>query len=169
MKKNFLGLLAIGIVISAVCLGFSQARAEDAQEQGILPGGCTCPAVGKVISHEGLKTYTFNGNVLQGVATGAMGCEEFEVWRTSWEVGGATPMHVHATEEIFIFLKGKGRAIIGGEEFEFEAPCTIICPANVPHQLFNAGDEPTDSILVMGVGSKIRDMNGKEMKLPWRN
>lgn len=138
-------------------------------EEGILPGGCVIHPAGKIISHSDLKTYTFNGNSLQGIATGAMGSKEFEIWRSSWEVGGATPKHTHETEEIFIFLKGKGRAIIGDEEFYFEAPCTIICPAHVPHQLFNAGDEPTDSILVLGVGSKIVDANGKEMKLPWRN
>lgn len=98
-----------------------------------------------------------------------MGSEEFEIWRTSWEVGGATPKHTHDTEEIFIFLKGKGHAVIGDREFDFEAPCTIICPAHVPHQLFNAGDEPTDSILVMGVSSKIQDIHGNAMHLPWRN
>lgn len=144
------------------------ANDQNAVEQVLLTQDCAQPA-GKIISHSDVKVYTFNRNSLQGIATNSMGAEEFEIWRSSWEVGGSTPKHTHETEEIFIFLKGKGRAVIGDEEFFFEAPCTIICPANVPHQLFNDGDEPTDSILVLGVGSQIVDANGKEMNLPWRN
>ena len=140
-----------------------------ADQQGILPGGCVQQSAAKVIPHSELKIYSHNRNSLQGIATQSMGAQELEIWRTSWEVGGATPLHVHDSEEIFIFLKGKGRAIIGEEEFFFEAPCTIICPAHVPHQLFNDGDVPTDSILVLKPGSKICDANGQEMHLPWRN
>lgn len=132
------------------------------EEQGIVQSA-------KIIDHSDLKVYTFHGNSLQGVATQAMGAQEFEVWRSSWAVGGGTPKHTHNTEEIFIFLKGKGRAVIGDEEFFFEAPCTIICPANVPHELFNVGDEPTDSVLIMGPGSTIWNADGKVMNLPWRN
>jgi mannose-6-phosphate isomerase-like protein (cupin superfamily) len=177
MKNNFKLFAAISVFISVLCLGFSQAHAQcqcvedvkQVEQEGILPGGCTRPAAGRVVSHSELKTYLFSGNLIQGIATGDMGCGKFEVWRSSLSVGGATPKHVHETEEIFIFLKGKGRAVIGGDEFYFEAPCTVICPANVTHQLFNAGDEPTDSILVLGIDSRIFDANGNEMKLPWRN
>lgn len=51
---------------------------------------------------------------------------------------------------------------------EKKAPATLICPANVPHQLINIGEEPTDQILVIGIDSKIFDSGGKEMFLPWR-
>lgn len=136
---------------------------------GILPGGCVRYPEGKVVDHADLRTYVFNGNALQGIATAPMGAREFEVWRSHLAVGGCTPKHTHATEEIFIVLKGNGRAVIGEQEFFFEAPCTVICPAHVPHQLFNLGDEPTDSILVLGLDSKIVDGNGQEMQLPWRH
>ncbi len=156
------------LIVMLLLINTIPSFSDEYEPQGILPGGCA-QALGKVISHSDLKVFKHNGNALQGIATKRMGAQDFEIWRSSWEIGGATPKHIHETEEIFIFLKGKGRAIIGDQEFYFEAPCTIICPANVPHQLFNAGDEPTDSILVLGIGSKIIDVNGKEMQLPWRN
>lgn len=119
-------------------------------------------------SHETIKQYSMHGNHQKGLATKAMGAKEFEVWRASIAVGSKTPLHVHETEEVFIVLKGKIRAIIGDQKIDCIAPATLICPANVPHQLINIGDEPTDQILVLGVGSKIHNMSGEEMELPWR-
>lgn len=70
--------------------------------------------------------------------------------------------------EVYIYLSGKGRAVIGGEETVFEAPCTIICPANVEHQFFNIGEEPSDHILILGIDSTIVDADKEVMNLPWR-
>ncbi|MBS0650471.1 MAG: cupin domain-containing protein [Verrucomicrobia bacterium] len=158
-KRNFFVLLAF------ICLGHV---ANVHADQQILPGGCVKKALNPIISHEGLKHFELNGNALVGVATPSMGAEQFEVWRTSWNVGCFTPKHTHETEEIFIFLKGKGRVLIGNEEFFFEAPCTVICPPGIEHQFFNAGDEPTDAIVILGSRSQIVDANQQEMKLPWR-
>jgi quercetin dioxygenase-like cupin family protein len=121
-----------------------------------------------VHSHGDIKQYSMHGNFQKGLATKAMGAKEFEVWRASIAVGSKTPLHVHETEEVFIVLSGKIRAIIGDEEFECIAPATLICPANIPHQLVNIGDEPTDQILVLGIDSKIHNASGQEMTLPWR-
>lgn len=119
--------------------------------------------------HEDLPQYSHYGNTLRGIATKEMGAEQIEVWRSSLAVGSNTPRHVHETEEIFVLLKGKLLAVIGDKQIYCEAPATLICPAEIPHQLFNIGDEPTDQIVALGIDSKILDMHGKEMKLPWRN
>ncbi len=121
-----------------------------------------------VHSHESQKKYSMYGNCLQGIATKAMGAKQFEVWKSSIAVVSNVPLHVHDTEEVFIVLKGKILAIVGGQEIECIAPATLICPANVPHQLINIGDEPTEQILVLGIDSKICDSAGDEMRLPWR-
>lgn len=121
-----------------------------------------------VYPHGEIKQYSMHGNFQKGLATEGMGAKQFEVWRASIAVGSKTPLHAHETEEIFIVLKGKMLVLIGEEEVECTAPATLICPANVPHQLINIGDEPTDHILVLGVGSTIWNENGEEMKLPWR-
>ncbi len=97
-----------------------------------------------------------------------MGAEQFEVWGSSIAVGSRTPLHSHETEEVFIFLKGKILVKIGDEEVLCESPGTVICPANIPHQLINVGDEPTQHFLVLGIDSKVFAANGEEMHLPWR-
>lgn len=121
-----------------------------------------------VIPHSQLKSFENNGNSLMGVATKGLGSERFEVWRSKVLPGSQTPPHVHETEEIFIFLEGKGRATIGHQSFEFEAPATVIAPARVQHQFFNTGSVPTDAIVIVGIGSAIHDTSGKRMDLPWR-
>lgn len=123
---------------------------------------------GAVYEHSKIEKYSMFGNTLSGLATKSMGAKEFEIWRSSIAVGSRVPPHVHETEEVFVLLKGKLLAVVGGEKIECEAPCTLICPANVPHELINIGDEPTDQILVLGIDSKIRKASGEEMDLPWR-
>lgn len=134
-------------------------------EQGASEDALTSAAV---VDHTSLKTFENSGNSLKGVATKSQGAKSYEVWRTSVAVGSRTPLHRHASEEVFIFLRGKGKAIIGEQVFEFEAPATVIAPANVPHQFINTGDVETDAIVVVGVGSEIYDEEGKLMNLPWR-
>ncbi|MCI0382308.1 MAG: cupin domain-containing protein [Chlamydiae bacterium] len=119
-------------------------------------------------SHSDLKQFSLHGNYQKSLCSKAMGAKQFEVWRASLSIGSKTPKHVHETEEVFIVLKGKIRAIIGDEEVICEAPATLICPANTPHQLINIGEEPTDQILVLGLDSKIYNAEGEEMQLPWR-
>jgi quercetin dioxygenase-like cupin family protein len=121
-----------------------------------------------VHSHDDLTLHSMYGNTYRGIATKETGSKEFEVWRASLAVGSKSPRHIHETEEVFIVLKGHILAIVGDKEHHCIAPCTLICPANVPHQLINVGDEPSDQILVLGVDSKIADLEGKELHLPWR-
>lgn len=122
----------------------------------------------KVVNHEDLQTYINRENQLTGLATMANGSQEIEVWRSHVAVGSSTPVHSHDCEETFIFLKGKGRLVADGEEYFWEAPCTVIIPAGVVHQYFNAGDEPTDGIVILSIGSKIFNKTGKVLTLPWR-
>lgn len=121
-----------------------------------------------VHSHNDLKLHTMFGNSYRGLATKEIGAKSFEVWRASLAVGSKSPKHVHETEEVFIVLKGHILAIVGDKEYHCVAPSTLICPANVPHQLINVGDEPSDQILVLGIDSKIADLEGKALHLPWR-
>lgn len=121
-----------------------------------------------VVAHQELTSYENRGNELVGIATPSLGAREHEVWRSRVAVGSSTPLHVHGSEEIFVFLRGRGRARIGDETVEFEAPATVIAPAGLPHQFFNTGDEPTEAIVIVRVGSQITDAEGAPLELPWR-
>ncbi len=67
-------------------------------------------------------------------------------------------------------LAGAGMTwmVLGDEEIEFEAPCTLVAPRDVPHQYWNTGDIETDAIVIIGIGSKIWNQDGELMDLPWR-
>lgn len=97
-----------------------------------------------------------------------MGVTTHEVWKSSIAPGSCTPKHQHETQEIFVFFKGEGKAIVGGEEVFFKAPCTLILPPYIEHQIFNLGNEPTDHLAIMQIGSKIVNEKQEEMHLPWR-
>ena len=126
------------------------------------------PCYGHVIGHGTMKSHTMNGNTITGVATPSMGAQEHEVWRSQIAPGGKTPLHRHTSEETFIVLKGEGYVLVGEEKIPFKAPTTIIAPKNVNHQVVNTGKEPTDSIVIVKVGSKIFTASGKELSLKWR-
>jgi mannose-6-phosphate isomerase-like protein (cupin superfamily) len=121
-----------------------------------------------VHSHEDLPEFSMYGNSYKGLSTKELGAEEFEIWRSQIAVGSRTPLHVHETEEVFLLLKGEILAVVGDREFHCKAPATLICPANVPHQLFNVGTVATEQIVVLGIDSKICDEKGAEMNPPWR-
>lgn len=120
------------------------------------------------MAHTDLPRFENSGNALLGVATASLGASSFEVWRSSIAAGSRTPSHTHETEEIFVVLAGQGRAHIGDQVFDFVAPATVIAPAGVEHFIENTGTSPTDSIVVVGLGSTIRNAEGDAMDLPWR-
>lgn len=122
----------------------------------------------QVIEHTQLKSYANNGNSLIGIATPSLGATDCEVWRSSIAPHSCTPLHQHETQEIFIFLKGEGKALVGDQEIFFKAPCTLLLPARVPHQIFNITDEPSEQIIILKSKASIYRMDGTLMELPWR-
>jgi len=122
----------------------------------------------RVIPHAELRTFENAGAKLTGIATRKLGATQVEVWRSSIAAGARTPVHTHASEEVFIVLSGRGVVHVGDSALPFEAPTTVIAPAGVAHWVENTGDVPTDQIVVVGAGSEITDADGRVMALPWR-
>jgi len=135
---------------------------------GMFVCSVLCAEEAFVHPHQDISEYSMFGNVYKAISTKAMGAKEFEIWKSCLGVGARTPRHVHETEEVFVLLKGKIKAVIGDKEVLCTAPATLICPAHIPHELINIGNEATEQFAVLGVDSKICDANEKEMKLPWR-
>lgn len=121
-----------------------------------------------VYDHQHLTTFSMNGNQITGVATPLMGCHEVEVWKSSIAPKNSTPLHVHESEEIFIFLKGEGKVLIGEHTYFYKAPCTLVLPPKIPHQIFNTGDVATEHFAILKAESIIQNMEGDVMQLPWR-
>jgi len=121
-----------------------------------------------VIPHADLPRYGSNGNTLYGVSTPGLGAKQIEVWRSSIAPGSGTPLHQHDCEEVFIFFKGEGKVKINGEEVFYKAPCTVIIPADVDHEVLNTGDEPTDHVTILLIDSTLLDGDKRVLNLPWR-
>jgi mannose-6-phosphate isomerase-like protein (cupin superfamily) len=57
--------------------------------------------------------------------------------------GGQTVEHYHrTTEEVYLFVGGRGRMRLGQEEAEVRGGDTVVIPPGVRHKLFNDGDQP---------------------------
>jgi mannose-6-phosphate isomerase-like protein (cupin superfamily) len=57
--------------------------------------------------------------------------------------GGETVEHYHrTTEEVYLFLSGKGRMRLGDEEAEVRAGDTVVIPPGAKHKLWNTSPEP---------------------------
>ena len=121
-----------------------------------------------VVPHENLAKYGYNQNKLVGICTAGMGANEIEVWQSSLGPGEHTPRHKHDCEEVFIFLKGEGKVNINNEDIYYRAPCTVIIPPDVEHEVFNLGNEPTEHFTILRISSTIWDTQGQPMNLPWR-
>lgn len=134
----------------------------------LLCGGDADPSRPQVIDHAELQSFLNQGNTLTGIATPSLGAVDCEVWHSSIAPHSCTPLHQHECQEVFIFLRGEGKALVGAEEVFFKAPCTLLLPACVPHQIFNTGDEPSEQIVVLKSRTEIYNAQGSTMNLPWR-
>jgi mannose-6-phosphate isomerase-like protein (cupin superfamily) len=57
--------------------------------------------------------------------------------------GGETIEHYHRrTEEVYLFVGGRGRMRLGDEEAEVSDGDTVVIPPGVKHKLWNEGSEP---------------------------
>jgi len=122
----------------------------------------------EIVNHRDVPTFELQGNVMIGVATPSHGAQQVEAWHTTITPGAATPPHVHSAEEIVVILRGNGEIQVGDSRAAFNAPCTLIAPAAIPHQIFNTGSEPIEAVAAMPLGSSISTPDGNELALPWR-
>jgi len=96
------------------------------------------------------------------------GLRSLSVWQQRIAPGQASPPHRHDCEEVVIVQSGRGELHIEGRIERFGANTTLIVPPNVPHQIFNVGDEPMDLIAVLSVTPvRVELPDGQPLPLPW--
>jgi quercetin dioxygenase-like cupin family protein len=121
-----------------------------------------------IVRHQDIRTYELQGNTIAGLATPGRGARQVEVWHTILAPGAATPPHVHADEEVVVVLRGRGEIQIGEARHPFEAPCTLIAPAGIPHRLANTEMGPLEALAALPLGSAVATPEGAALDLPWR-
>lgn len=98
------------------------------------------------------------------------GLRKLSVWQQSLAAGAATPPHRHDCEEVVLCTAGNGELHIGGRVMLFGARQTVVIPANIEHQLINAGTEPVELLAIFSSAPvDARFPNGEAIPLPWRS
>lgn len=98
------------------------------------------------------------------------GLQSLSLWRQSLAPGGATPPHSHSCEEIVLCLAGRGEVHIAGEVHAFGPQQTLLLPANVPHQIFNVGNEPLETTAVFAATPvPVSLPDGSALEVPWHS
>lgn len=54
--------------------------------------------------------------------------------------GKRSGMHKHSVEECFFILRGRGKAMINGNEYELEPDICLYCPTGTPHDFINTSN-----------------------------
>ena len=98
------------------------------------------------------------------------GLDQLSVWRQTVAPGGATPPHSHDCDEVVLCLAGSGELHIDGEVHRFGAHSTLVIPKHKPHQIFNTGALPMETIGMFGASPvNVFLPDGSRLELPWRS
>lgn len=74
--------------------------------------------------------------------------ENFTAGYVVIEPNGTVPLHTHSNEEVYIFVKGRGKMVIGSEEEIVEAVSAVYIKPNLEHSLQNIDNEEMIMIFV---------------------
>ncbi|HEY1129306.1 MAG TPA: cupin domain-containing protein [Roseateles sp.] len=98
------------------------------------------------------------------------GLQQLSVWRQRMAPGTATPPHVHDCDEVVFCLAGSGELHVDGQSLSFDANRLLVLPRGRPHQIFNTGSVPLETLAVFGqTPAPTRWPDGRELPLPWRS
>ena len=103
----------------------------------------------KIVKLEEVEGMTFPTGRRTRVLTGQdlLPTKNFTTGYVVIEPKGKIPQHKHSNEEIYIFLKGNGKMVVGPEEKMVEAVSAVYIEPNVEHFLQNIGEEEMITLL----------------------
>ena len=121
-----------------------------------------------VISHATLPVAELPGISHRTLAGHEHGLPQLWIRRQTLAPRAATPPHSHDTEEVVLCHAGRGEVHLDGQVHRFDAASSVLLPRDVPHQIFNVGDEPMEITGVFPAAPVgVFDLAGQPMPLPW--
>lgn len=120
-----------------------------------------------VFHKEQNRVHSLQGNHIAGVATPTSGARQVEMWRGRMDANSATPPHSHDTEEVVLFLKGSGRAMVSDREVRYRSGDTLVLPPAQVHQIF--AETESEFVSAMPIGGTVKLPDGAVIDLPWRS
>lgn len=124
----------------------------------------------QVIDTEQVKEHTLPGLSHRTVAGRHTSLENLEVWYQMVEPEAGTPVHYHECEEVLQILEGTGVMKIEstGEAISFDAPTTLVVPAEEVHQILNTGVDSMRLVASLSeTPARVFSPEGEIMELPW--
>ena len=102
-----------------------------------------CRAMRVIVDAERSALATLDGSLVRELVQVGDGARNQSLAEATVPPGGETIEHLHRTsEEIYRFVSGAGRMVLGGEAADVRAGDTVLIPAGVRHKLINRGAEP---------------------------
>ncbi|CAN7229205.1 cupin domain-containing protein [Variovorax sp. LjRoot290] len=121
-----------------------------------------------VISHATLPLAELPGITHRTLAGHEHGLTQLSIWKQTLAPGASTPPHSHDTEEVVLCHAGRGEVHLDGQVHRFGPASSVLLPRDVPHQIFNVGDEPMEITGVFPAAPVgVFDLEAKPMQLPW--
>jgi len=105
-----------------------------------------------VIHHATLPRHAEGGCCRRTVAGGNLCDAPFEVQLLDIEAGGGTPAASHARACVVVVLAGSGKLVLDGGAERFQAPCTLVVPADAAHRFVNNAAAPLRLVCVQARG-----------------
>jgi quercetin dioxygenase-like cupin family protein len=96
--------------------------------------------------------------------------QSVSVWRQRIEPAHGTPPHRHLCDEVVTVQRGIAELHCGGAIHRLVEGDTVVLPADVDHQILNAGAEPLEMVAVFSE-SPVQTVapDGAAIDLPWRS
>jgi mannose-6-phosphate isomerase-like protein (cupin superfamily) len=102
-----------------------------------------CRAMRVIVDAERSAFATLDGSLVRELVQVGDGARNQSLAEATVPPGGETIEHLHRTsEEIYRFVSGAGRIVLGGEAADVRAGDMVLIPAGVRHKLMNRGAEP---------------------------
>jgi mannose-6-phosphate isomerase-like protein (cupin superfamily) len=103
-----------------------------------------------VINHSALPRNGSDGCQRQTVAGAAVGPAPFEVELLCVDAGGRWSTAAQPNARVLLVMAGSGKQRLGNEPQPFHAPCTLIVPAGLAHEIVNNGVLPLRLVAIGG-------------------
>lgn len=120
-----------------------------------------------VIRHEQLPAQAGAATVGQRVVDASLGIHGFEAWTHRLGCGQKTAELRHSGELIVLAQAGSGKLLLDGAPLTFQAPCTVLVPAEADFRFVNQGQQALELVWVCTRRPVALDEAAHPHNLPW--
>ena len=103
-----------------------------------------------VFSHTYLPTDSVDGYSRLCAAGPGQGVAGIEIWVEHLDANAVSPVVEQPLQRVIVVLQGSGKLLLPSGPQRFQAPCTLIVPAQAEHHIVNLSSNPMQMVSVLG-------------------